>query len=221
MSLTAPDRARVAAAIAAAEATTSGEIVCLLFAQRLRYPATAIAIAALVGLGLPFVAALAGYPAWALAAPDWDTGPAPVYKAVEAFLIAQLLTMLVAGALAWVLGLDRALTPAAFTHARLHRTAAEQFAARGLARTAGHTGVLIFASARDRYACVIADSAIHAHVGDAHWKATVAALTAGARAGDLAGGFARAVALAGAVLAQHFPRADDDVNELPDELAEI
>lgn len=215
------DQARVANAIARAESATSGEIFCILATHVQRYPTTAVVVAMGLGLVLPFIAALAGYPPWLLASDDWATGPTPAYRIAETLLIAQLATAAVLGALIWLTRLDRALTPRSETRARLHAVATEQFRARGLADTQARTGVLIFASAPDRYAEVIADAGIHAHVGTAHWQATVAALVAAARAGDLAGGFERAVALAGEVLARHFPIQPGDVNELPDRLVQL
>jgi putative membrane protein len=41
------------------------------------------------------------------------------------------------------------------------------------------------------------------------------------RRGRIADGLAAGVADVGAVLAQHFPRAEDDQNELPDRLIEV
>jgi len=41
------------------------------------------------------------------------------------------------------------------------------------------------------------------------------------KAGRLADGMIAAAERVGAVLAQHFPRAEDDVNELPDRLIEV
>jgi putative membrane protein len=41
------------------------------------------------------------------------------------------------------------------------------------------------------------------------------------RAGRLAEGLVAAVEKVGAVLAEHFPRAEDDTNELPDRLIEV
>ena len=41
------------------------------------------------------------------------------------------------------------------------------------------------------------------------------------RHGRIADGLAEGVRGVGAVLAEHFPRADDDVNELPDRLIEL
>ena len=49
----------------------------------------------------------------------------------------------------------------------------------------------------------------------------MAALIAEIRAGRPGAGMVAAVEQVGAVLAKHFPRADDDKNELPDRLIEL
>ena len=49
----------------------------------------------------------------------------------------------------------------------------------------------------------------------------MAAMLAYIREGRLAEGMVAAVERVGAVLAEHFPRAEDDVNELPDRLIEL
>jgi putative membrane protein len=49
----------------------------------------------------------------------------------------------------------------------------------------------------------------------------MATLVSEIRAGNAAAGLVGAVSQVGTVLAEHFPRADDDVNELPDRLIEV
>jgi putative membrane protein len=49
----------------------------------------------------------------------------------------------------------------------------------------------------------------------------MAAMLGHIREGRLAEGMVAAVGQVGAVLAQHFPRAEDDQNELPDRLIEV
>ena len=81
--------------------------------------------------------------------------------------------------------------------------------------------MLIFVSLPDRIAEVVADTAIFAKVSPDHWATTVTALTDGIKAGTPGAGFARAIELAGAVLAEHFPAEADNPNELPNRLIEI
>ncbi|MFZ4110339.1 MAG: hypothetical protein ACOYKQ_07700 [Polymorphobacter sp.] len=64
------DRTRISSAIAAAEATTSGEIVIIVASAPQRYPATALSVAVLAGLGLPLLAVIAGWSPADLF-PDW------------------------------------------------------------------------------------------------------------------------------------------------------
>jgi putative membrane protein len=81
--------------------------------------------------------------------------------------------------------------------------------------------VLIYIDEPEHIAEVVADTGIYAKVSPEHWGTTVSALTDGIKAGKPAEGVVAAVALAGDVLAVHFPRLSDDVNELPDGLIEI
>jgi putative membrane protein len=55
-----------------------------------------------------------------------------------------------------------ALLPAAPRRALAERTALEQFMLRGVGRTEGHTGVLVFVSLAEHYARMVADEAIAA-----------------------------------------------------------
>ncbi len=216
------DRDRVGAAIAAAEAHTAGEIVVIVSGSPRRYPATALSIAALAALSLPFIAIVAGWSPASLF-PDWDAIDVAVreQRGLEAVLAAQ--AVLFAGLLALVhfTGLGRRLTPHGLRRDAVHRAALIQFKARGLEATAGRTGVLIYVDEPERIAEVIADTAVYAKVTPDHWGRTIGALTQGIAAGTPADGMVAAIALAGGVLAEHFPPAPDDVNELPDRLIEI
>ncbi|MFN5903786.1 MAG: TPM domain-containing protein, partial [Novosphingobium sp.] len=88
-------------------------------------------------------------------------------------------------------------------------------------RTHGRTGILIYVSLREHHAEILADAAIASKVDAAVWGDAMAALLSGIRAGDLASGLTGAVERVGAVLAEHFPRAADDQNELPDRVIEV
>ena len=85
-------------------------------------------------------------------------------------------------------------------------------------RTHGSTGVLLYVSMREHRAEIVADEAIHAKVPAEIWGEAMADMLAGIREGRVAEGLAAGVRDVGIVLAEHFPRAENDVNELPDRL---
>ncbi len=214
------DQARVEAAITAAEAHTTGEIFCIVATRKEGHPDTVLAAAAFAAFALPLAAVLLGYRPWAIG-DDWLSGPVSPYRVVAAFIACQLAVFAATAALVSLTSLNRTLTPARHRHAHLHQLAQDQFLARGLHETSARTGVLLLASPAERYAEVIADEGIYAKVSPNHWNTTLAALTQAARAGDLAGGFERAIALAGGVLAEHFPAAAHGPNQLPNRIVEI
>lgn len=215
-------RARIAGAIAAAEATTAGEIVVIVNTRPHRYAATMLAAAVLAALVLPFAAVLAGWSPSALF-PDWDVLDAALRErhAIEAFVAVQAAVFVAALALVGGLKLDRSLTPRALRRDRVHHAALVQFRARGLAATQGRTGVLLYVDETERVAEVIADDGVFARVAAEAWADTIAALIDGIKAGHAADGMVAAIASAGAVLAQHVPPAASNANELPDRLIEL
>ena len=214
------DRVAIASAIARAEATTAGEIVVIVSAERHRYPATCLSVAVLLALAVPMLALLAGWSPASLFG-DWSDGPVSETRSIEALIIVQTLMFGAGLASMWFAGLGRALTPGGIRRERVHRAAMIQFKARGLSATTGRTGVLVYIDEPEHLAEVIADTAIYAKVPPEHWGTTISALIDGIKAGTPAKGVVDAVALAGAVLATHFPPLVDDVNELPDGLIEI
>lgn len=214
------DQRRVEAAITSAEAHTTGEIFCIVATRKEGHPDTVLAAAAFAALAVPFAAILLGFQPWAIGN-DWIDGPVSPYRVIAALIACQLAVFAATAALVSLTSLHRTLKPARIRHAHLHQLAQDQFLARGLHETKARTGVLLLASPVERYAEVIADEGIYAKVSPDHWRTTIAALTRTARAGDLAGGFERAIGLAGAVLAEHFPAAAHDTNELPNRIVEI
>jgi len=113
------------------------------------------------------------------------------------------------------------LVPKRAKRDRAHGEALRQFLAHGLHRTQDRTGVLIFASAAERYAEIVADGGINAKVTQQEWDEAIAALIAGIRQGRTGDGFVAAIAKCGAVLAAHFPPGALNKNELPDKLVEL
>jgi putative membrane protein len=199
------DKARVADAIRAVEAKTSGEIYCVIARHTSDYRLVPIlwsaALALLVPLPLIYLT-------------DWP---------VERIYGCQLATFLV---VAFVLShpwLRFHIVPRKTKHDRAHAAAVRQFWAHGLDVTDKRTGVLIFAAAAERYAEIIADVGINQRVSPEVWNDAMAALIAGIKQDRPTEGFINAIEKCGAVLIKHFPLAPGtkNPNQLPNRLVEI
>jgi putative membrane protein len=200
MHISESDRQRISAAIHAAEAKTSGEIVCVLAQTSSDASGLPILLAALVALALP----------WLLVAFTALT--------VHRILLLQVGVFL---ALAAVFCLPRvrvALLPRAARRAVAHGVALEQFAIRGIARKKDRSGILIFVSLAEHYARIVADEGIAARVPQSEWQGAVDALVAHCSSGRIADGFISAIGTCGAVLSTHFPRTAESRDELPDRI---
>jgi putative membrane protein len=81
--------------------------------------------------------------------------------------------------------------------------------------------VLIYLSMGEHRAEIVADSAISAKVAPEKWGDAMVAMIADVRAGEPGRGVAEAVRQVGILIAEHFPRSEDDRNELPDRLIEL
>jgi putative membrane protein len=197
------DRERIADAIRAAEAKTSGEIFCVIARHASDYRLVPLAWAAAVALVVP--APLIYLTLW----------PASVIYVVQ-------LIVFIAAALGLSLPEIRFhIVPRRTQHERAHLQAMQQFFAHGLHHTQNRTGVLIFASVAERYAEIVADAGINEKVTPHVWDQAVAALIAGIKQGRATDGFVAAIEQCGAVLAEHFPPGALNRDELPDKLVEI
>ena len=220
------DHQKIASAVGAAEARTTGEIVCILAREVSNYREVPLSVAAAVALIGPPLALLAGVQVEALTpwARDWSAGGAPgvtLIRALEAYGLLQVVLFAVTAALASIPAVRRVLTPAPLKRHRVHRAALQQFLATGLHLSAGRTGVVIFASQHDRRVELLADDAIHAAVGETTWNAAIAAVQNGMKRGQPAEGYIRAVELCGGALAAHFPSQGPHENTISDRLLEI
>jgi putative membrane protein len=104
---------------------------------------------------------------------------------------------------------------------RVRNRAVRYFKVGAERRTTGRTGILIYLSLAEHRAEIVADEAIHAQVPNEVWGDAMVDMITHVREGRIADGMAAAVRDVGAVLAAHFPRAEDDRNELPDRLIEL
>jgi len=104
---------------------------------------------------------------------------------------------------------------------RVHAQAVRQFKVGADRRTTGRTGVMIYLSMREHRAEIIADESIATVVSAEVWGEAMGDMLIEIRKGRIAEGLAVGIGDVGFVLAQHFPRGADDVNELPDRLIEV
>src|SRR5215470_12286963 len=191
------DKARVADAIRAAEAKTSGEIFCVIAHYSSDYRLVPFVWAALIALALP--APLIYLTLW----------PASLIYLIQLVVFVAAVIML---SLPFV---RFHIVPRRAKHERAHEQALRQFFAYGLQQTENRTGVLIFASAAERYAEIVADVGINAKVTPEVWEKAIAALVDAIKQGRPGDGFVAAVEQCGAVLAEHFPPGALNRNELP------
>jgi len=134
------------------------------------------------------------------------------------FLIWPALIGLSFGAAArWPL-VQRALTPLAHRERRVLAAARATFVEHDVADTRGRTGVLLYISLAERTAVVIADLAVRRAVPPGTWARAVAALRDPLARGAPATALLAPIAALGVLCGEVLPRADDDINELPDEV---
>lgn len=223
LTLSDADHARVSAAVAQAEAQSSGEIVTIMADRSDGYSDVALVWSA--GVALLALGVVATFAPFYLGLIDrvlglWDQHWTPRQVLGLAATIASLKFIGMWLILLWR-PLRLALTPAGLKHARVRDRAVMLFKVGAERRTTGRTGVLIYLSQAEHRAEIVADEAISSQVSPEVWGAAMAAMLPHLKRGDAASGLCAAIEQVGAVLAQHLPRAADDKNELPDRLIEV
>ena len=220
--LSAEDHAKVSAAIAAAEATSDGEIIAIAADQSDAYHDVGLHYAVLVlFLVLAFFAVWPDQlELWWTRLMGWTAEPS----------MRQLLTLLLGIALLKFLAvlfilkwrpLRMLLTPGSTKTRRVRRRAVMLFKTGAERRTIGRTGILIYLSMGEHRAEIVGDEAITAVTTPETWGEVMAALLKDVKAGRPGDGIVAAVGLIGAVLAEHFPKSSEDSNEIPDKLIEL
>jgi putative membrane protein len=221
--LTPDDHAIVTEAVRQAELHTSGEIVTVVADRSDGYADIALAWGAFASFTV--LTLLVVFPEPPLRFYEglhgtWNAQwlPADVFGVAAAIAILAFF--------ATVLALLRdslrfALVPGRIKSMRVEDRAIDLFKVGAERRTHGKTGVLIYLSLREHRAEIVADEAISGKVAPEVWGVAMADMLAEIRHGRLGHGIAAGVRDVGAVLAEHFPRSEDDTNELPDRLIEL
>ena len=201
----AQDKARITAAIHAAEKNTSGEFVAVVARASDHYLLLPLLWSAILALLVPGACLLAG------ASVGW----------IHLYQIQLLVFIALAVVLLTVPGLHLRFIPRHVKHAHASRLAQAQFYAQGVQLTPHHSGVLFFVSLAERYVEIVADQGIHEKLGEAHWQDIIDKFVAQVGRGKVVDGFVDAIGACGAAMAEHYPPDPTDTNQLSDGLIEI
>ncbi len=193
------DRERIEAAVRAAEAGTSGEIVVQVVRRSEDFAVSpwrfAVLLAALV-----------------LLAADWI---APASSLLVLFGL-QAAAVFVAHAACILDPIRRLCLREDELERAAQRGALDAFHRHVARRTEGRTGILVYVSLLEHRVVVLGDDAIDRALGpDETWQAVVDCVLGGIRAGRAAEGIVRAVERCGAMLSHPLPPAPDDRDEIP------
>jgi len=210
-------------AVAEAELTTSGEIVTVLADRSDDY--TDVALWWSLGLSFTAMSLFAALPepflnlwdaligGWSH---EWTTGEL-ASMTIGLGLLTFVITL---GVQQWQ-PLKFFLIPNPVKTSRAHEQAIKHFKVGAERRTVGATGVLIYLSMREHRAEIVADDSIAEKVNAEVWGEAMGDMLSHIKRGHVAEGMAAGVRDVGFVLSQHFPRGEDDENELPDRLIEV
>ncbi len=221
--LSTQDAAIVTSAVTAAEQGTSGEIVTVLADRSDGYSDIALAWATIAAFTAMSIFAV--WPAFFLSKIDVLSGGWS-----HEWTIGETLTIMLGFGLAKFLGvwliqlwepLKFLLIPGPIKTARVHARAIAHFKVGAERRTHGRTGIMIYLSMREHRAEIIADEPIAVKVAAEVWGEAMADMLTEIKQGHIAEGMAAGIRDVGVLLAQHFPRSEEDVNELPDRLIEV
>ena len=104
------------------------------------------------------------------------------------------------------------------TGGEIREVAERTFERLGMTKTALRNGALLFIATEEQRFVILGDSGIDAKVPAGFWDDIAAKLTIRFKAGELTDGIVEAIESVGRHLQAYFPRASDDVDELPNEI---
>lgn len=192
------EQQKIEAAVKKAETKTSGEIVPMVVDSSYEYPrAELIGSGSLaLAVGLLFSWAFGGESIW------WFL---PVF--IVGFFIFQLLIRNLPD-------IKRKLIHPDELTAEVKEKAIVSFLEQELHHTRDRTGILILISLFEHRVQVLADSGINAKVPEHTWDEVVDMIVKGLKTGNACTATCLAIERCGELLQEHFPRKDDDTDEL-------
>ena len=100
----------------------------------------------------------------------------------------------------------------------VYEKAKQYFEKLNMHKTVQRNGVLLYLAIEDHQFAIIGDAGINNKVADDFWESTKEKMLLHFRNGDFVSGLVEGIHEAGEQLRQYFPRKEDDVNELPNDI---
>jgi putative membrane protein len=208
---------QINAAVAAAEARTSAEIVPVVAKCSGRYDRAE----GIVGLWVAAICLAAVFLFYPRVPPEeaghWGE---PSHLWHLAALIASLLIGFIAGAAlaTWATGLRKLFTPRQQMQDEVFAKARAVFFDQRVHHTPDSSGILLYVSQHERMAAIIADEKVIAALGQQQVETLCREFTARLRNSGPSVAFCETIAEIGEQLSTRMPRSADDRNDLPDAL---
>ena len=199
--LTQSERDRISQAVLEAEKLTTGEIVPMIVAQSDDYPGARWRLAIVIALLFGFLA----------------------YFFLDDFDPAWILWVQIPGLyIGYSLGTFGVVLRPFLARSKIdeevHQRALQAFFSRDLHATKDRTGILVMASLLEHRVEILADTGINAKVSQETWQGILTELIGKIKSGDLTEGICNAVRECGEVLAEDFPGAHDNPNEISNKI---
>jgi len=209
------DRKRIAHAIEQAEQKTSAGIVTVVTTASGRYDRAEDIVGFLTAL-LTVTAAWLTCPA-IHSESAWESGPS--LSGLTPVLLSMIGGFVVGSALASRLPVLRLpFIPKKELEEEVQRAAQAAFMSSRIRKTAGGTGILLFVSFYEHRVVVLPDDTILEKLPGQDWGKLCAAIISGIKANRPTEALVEAITSCGEILGETFPRQDDDVDELSNEL---
>jgi len=196
------EREQIRLAVATAEKTTSGEIATMVVARSDSYREALLLTSVFGSSLLALIIAILSHHVTI-----WSYLP----LAAVLFFPLQMLVRRIPS-------LQKPFITASRLHEAVQERAIRAFYEKGLFRTRDETGILIFISLFEHKVWILGDRGINAKIPADSWQKLVHLLATGLKEGRAADALCEVVTHCGKELALHFPRKDDDTNELQDEI---
>lgn len=198
------DKERIMHAIRAAEERTSAEIVAVIANRSDVYHFHPLRFTVFLTLTIPILA-------WSL---RLSSDP------LVLFMI-QLVVFFFFSALMEHPRLQLLVVPRSVKLLKCQSMAELQFHRNGAHNTRWRTGVMIYVSQAEHYVEIVTDTGIQQMIDHTRWAPVVDAFTAHLKEGRVTEGFLTTIAATADVLAEKFPPAPRNPNELPNQVIEL